>query len=85
MTSDPSPHSPHFDAFLSHASRDSSLAAKLMQSLDDDGLTAWIDHADVRFGALLRNELQAGIRVNDPLWRAPWNRAADRASRSNGA
>jgi tetratricopeptide (TPR) repeat protein len=51
-----------YDAFISHASKDAKFVAQLVKALHDDGLKAWIDHADVRYGALLRNALQSAIR-----------------------
>jgi TIR domain len=50
------------DAFISHASEDSRFAARLVKALETDGLSAWIDDAEVRFGALLRKSLQSAIR-----------------------
>jgi hypothetical protein len=49
------------DAFISHASKDLKFAALVVQGLESDNLHPWIDHADVHFGALLRNELQDAI------------------------
>ena len=62
MKTKPRQGSQHFDAFISHASKDGQFVAQLVETLDDDGLKAWIDHADVRYGALLRNALQSAIR-----------------------
>jgi tetratricopeptide (TPR) repeat protein len=50
------------NAFISHASKDLEFAQQLFQALEIDGLKAWIDDSDVRFGVLLRNELQSAIR-----------------------
>jgi len=50
------------DAFISHASRESRFAKQLVETLKDDGLTAWIDDEGVRFGGLLRDEIQSAIR-----------------------
>jgi len=50
------------DAFISHASKQKRFAKQLVKTLERDGLKAWIDDADVRFGALLRDELQSAIR-----------------------
>ncbi|HYW48571.1 MAG TPA: toll/interleukin-1 receptor domain-containing protein [Bryobacteraceae bacterium] len=51
-----------FDAFFSHASKDSKFAARLVKSLEAGGLTAWIDQSSLAFGGLLRKELQSAIR-----------------------
>ena len=50
------------DAFISHASKEARFARRLVETLERDGLKAWIDDADVRFGALLRDALQSAIR-----------------------
>lgn len=50
------------DAFISHASEDSTLAARIEKALEDDGLSAWLDRSEIRVGVLLRNELQAAIQ-----------------------
>src|SRR5436309_3138120 len=59
------------DAFISHASKDSKFAAHIVQALEAGGFRPWIDHADVHFGRLLRNELQTAIgssRVVALIW-----------------
>jgi TIR domain len=59
------------DAFISHASANADIAETLVKALEADKLKAWIDSADVKFGALLRNQLQAsisGCRVLALLW-----------------
>lgn len=63
------------NAFISHASKDSRFAAQLVGALELDGLKAWIDHSDVRFGVLLRNELQSAIR-NCRVLVLVWSKAA---------
>ncbi|MCI0424127.1 MAG: toll/interleukin-1 receptor domain-containing protein [Acidobacteria bacterium] len=65
----------HFDAFISHASKDSQFAAQLVEAIELDGLKAWIDQSDVRFGALLRKTLQAAIR-NCRVLVLFWSKAA---------
>jgi TIR domain len=54
--------SEEIDAFISHASKDSQFAAQLIEALKLKGLRIWIDYSNVRFGLLLRNELQGAIR-----------------------
>jgi TIR domain len=49
------------DAFISHASEDSGFVATLVKALESDGLKAWLDDADMRFGVLLRKALQSAI------------------------
>jgi TIR domain len=59
------------DAFISHASADADFADTVVKALAAGKLKAWIDSADVRFGALLRNQLQSSIsdsRVLVLLW-----------------
>jgi len=51
-----------FDVFISHASKDARFARQLVPTLEHEGLKAWIDDADVRFGTLLRDGLQSAIR-----------------------
>jgi tetratricopeptide (TPR) repeat protein len=47
--------------FMSHASADSAFTEQLVRALEADGFKAWIDHADVQFGGLLRSGFQAAI------------------------
>jgi hypothetical protein len=63
------------NAFISHASKDLEFAQQLVQALEIDGLKAWIDDSDVRFGVLLRNELQSAIRNRRSLVLI-WSKAA---------
>src|SRR5438046_2030321 len=75
MPADTAQTTHRFDAFLSHASKDSRFAASLVRSLKADGLKAWTDDTEVRYGALLRNELQTGIRDSRVLVLV-WSEAA---------
>src|ERR1700730_13301993 len=62
------------DVFISHASEDSRVASRLAQSLQDGKLKVWIDDTSIKFGVLLRNELQSAIRnsrVLVLLWSKP--------------
>jgi TIR domain-containing protein len=62
------------DAFISHASANADIAEALVNALEADKLKAWIDSSDMKFGALLRNQLQAsisGCRVLVLLWSKP--------------
>ena len=60
-----------FDAFVSHSSTDADFAADLVRAVQASGLTAWLDNSELRYGRLLRSELQAAIadsRVVVLLW-----------------
>jgi hypothetical protein len=64
---------PRFDLFLSHSSRDAKLVQRLAASLSKAGLEAWVDASEMRYGRLLRNELQQAIgasRVLVLIWSA---------------
>jgi len=50
------------DAFISHSSSDTKLAARIERTLEDNGLKVWLDRSEIRLGRLLRNELQTAIR-----------------------
>ena len=67
-----------FDAFFSHASEDSRVAARLVKFLETNSLTAWIDRSNVRFGSLLRNELHDAIRDSRTLVLV-WSKAASKS------
>jgi hypothetical protein len=70
---------PHrFDAFLSHSSSDAEFATRLVQSLEARALNLWIDNSDLRFGALLRNEIQSAISGSRVLILL-WSKAASRS------
>jgi TIR domain len=62
------------DAFISHSSKNHSLATKVESTLAAAGLDVWLDTSDIHLGALLRNELQASIdrcRIMILLWSRP--------------
>lgn len=67
-----------FDAFFSHSSEDAKTANRLIQSVQGDGLTAWIDRSNIRFGGLLRNELHGAIRESRTLVLL-WSKAASKS------
>ena len=59
------------DAFISHSSEDAEIAEKIRKTLGDAGLSVWLDHSSLRYGILLRDELQTAIgasRVLILLW-----------------
>jgi hypothetical protein len=59
------------DAFISHSSRDASVASQVERVLERNGLSAWLDRSEIRPGRLLRTELQEAIhksRVVVLLW-----------------
>jgi hypothetical protein len=59
------------DVFISHASKDAALAMRIENSLEENGLTVWLDHSEIRLGVLLRKELETAIkdsRVLILLW-----------------
>ena len=62
------------DAFISHASKDATLAARIEELLQQDGLKVWLDHSKIRLGVLLRKELQTAIQDSRALillWSKP--------------
>jgi hypothetical protein len=66
------------DAFLSHSSKNRTLAVKIEAGMKAAGLDLWLDDSDIRVGALLRNELQGSIarsRVLLLLWSKPASRS----------
>jgi hypothetical protein len=67
-----------FDAFFSHASEDSRVAARLVKFLETNSLTSWIDRSSMRFGSLLRNELHDAIRDSRTLVLV-WSKAASKS------
>ena len=50
------------DVFISHASKDAALAMRIENSLEENGLTVWLDHSEIRLGVLLRKELETAIK-----------------------
>ena len=50
------------DAFISHSSAQLSIARRIERALEKDGLTVWVDDAEIRAGVLLRDQLAAQIR-----------------------
>jgi TIR domain len=55
------------DAFISHSSKNRSVAAKLEQALEGAGLRVWLDDSEIRLGVLLGKELQDSIRASRVL------------------
>jgi hypothetical protein len=74
------PHAPtrQFDAFISHSKHDFLFASQLVKDLKSHGLKAWIDDSNVRFGELLRNDLQTAVR-NSRVLVLLWSSAAFRS------
>jgi TIR domain len=52
------------DAFISHASRNRSVASRLERALEGKGLRVWLDDSEIRLGVLLGKELQDSIRAS---------------------
>lgn len=50
-----------FDAFLSHSSKNLSLALRLEQHLASAGMKVWVDHQNLRAGGLLLDALQEAL------------------------
>jgi hypothetical protein len=46
------------DAFISHSSKNRSLAIKIEQGLERAGLHVWLDDSEIGLGRLLDEELQ---------------------------
>ena len=65
------------DAFISHSSTDAALARRVKLALEADGLTAWLDRANLNAGRMLRKEIQAGIRDSRVLVLL-WSKAASK-------
>jgi hypothetical protein len=59
MTGGTSPHQPDYDAFLSHASKDSKFTATLYRARQTEGMKPWINELNVRVGE--RNAIQSAI------------------------
>jgi hypothetical protein len=52
------------DAFISHSSRNRSVASRLEQALEGKGLRVWLDDSEIRLGVLLGKELQDSIHAS---------------------
>ena len=63
------------DAFISHASKDATVAARIEELLEEDGLKVWLDQSEIRLGVLLRKELQTAIKKSRVLILL-WSKAA---------
>ncbi len=50
------------DTFISHASKNAAQAIRVRETLEANGLTVWIDQAQIALGALLKNQLQTAIQ-----------------------
>jgi Flp pilus assembly protein TadD len=50
-----------FDAFISHSSKNLSVALSLEQSLASAGIRVWVDHENLRAGGLLLDALQEAL------------------------
>jgi hypothetical protein len=65
------------DAFISHLSEDAKIAAKVRKTLGGSHLT-WLDRSSLRYGILLRDELQSAIRASRVLILL-WSKAASKS------
>jgi hypothetical protein len=52
------------DAFISHSSRNRSVASSIEQALEGEGLRVWLDDSEIRLGVLLGKELQDSIEAS---------------------
>jgi hypothetical protein len=64
-----------WDAFISHASQDMAAAIRLERSLSAEGLSAWVDHHNIRAGGVLIPTLQAALQESRNIV-VLWSRAA---------
>jgi hypothetical protein len=55
------PERSRWDAFVSHASKDDSLATRIGKDLVENNISVWIDHQDLRRRGLLLEALQTAI------------------------
>src|SRR6185503_11819989 len=63
------------DAFISHASKDATMATRIEELLEEDELKVWLDQSEIRLGVLLRKELQTAIKKSRVLLLL-WSKAA---------
>jgi hypothetical protein len=61
--------------FLSHASANLDAAHQVAAALDAAGLGSWLDHSDIRVGALLDKQLQQAIKASHAVVLI-WSKAA---------
>lgn len=54
-------------AFISHAGVDLKTAREVEETLAAAGIDAWLDHSDIRVGALLRKELRGAIEASQAV------------------
>jgi hypothetical protein len=54
-------------AFISHAGVDLKAAREVEETLAAAGINAWLDHSDIRVGALLRKELRGAIEASQAV------------------
>jgi TIR domain len=62
-------------SFISHASADERFVTVIDRALQTDKLKTWVDRSDIRFGALLRDQLLEAIRGSRALVLV-WSKAA---------
>lgn len=57
-----SPHSEHYDVFISYATEDKEdIARPLANALEQNGLSVWYDEFELRIGCSLRRKIDEGI------------------------
>ena len=66
------------DAFISYASADAARASRVERALTEGRLRVWRDRSKIRLGALLRDQLQAGIRESRVVVLL-WSKTASRS------
>lgn len=78
MTADIFASAQIYDAFLSHASQDATVANQTSKALRAKRLTTWVDASELAFGGLLRESLQTAIQQSRVLVLL-WSEAASKS------
>jgi predicted nucleotide-binding protein len=51
--------------FISHSSKDKFIARKLAEELEKNGVTVWIDEAEIRIGDSLIKKISDAVKKTD--------------------
>ena len=64
--------------FISHSSKQAAIALQIEKQLKKKGVRVWLDKSSIRFGVLLRDELQSAIK-NSRVVMLLWSKAASKS------
>ncbi len=60
-------NTPHFDVFISYSHDNSEIATKIKKTLEEQGLTVWIDYEQIKPGDLFVSKIEEGLTKSSAM------------------